>query len=67
MTTATLTLNIPTKYKTKFDNEDLEKYLTDSFLDYIEAKEDLQLKQELDKDNKFKTLNKKLDKILWNL
>ena len=64
MTTATLTLNIPTKYKTKFDNEDLEKYLTDSFLDYIEAKEDLQLKQELDKDNKFKTLNKKLDKIL---
>ena len=67
MTTTTLTVNIPNKYTTKFDNQDFEKYLTDSILDYIEVKEDLELKQELKSDKKFKSLNKKLDKILWNL
>jgi len=67
MTTTTLTVNIPNKYATKFDNQDFEKYLTDSILDYIEVKEDLELKQELKSDKKFKSLNKKLDKILWNL
>ena len=64
MTTTTLTVNIPNKYATKFDNQDFEKYLTDSILDYIEVKEDLELKQELKSDKKFKSLNKKLDKIL---
>ena len=64
MTTTTLTVNIPNKYSTKFDNQDFEKYLTDSILDYIEVKEDLELKQELKSDKKFKSLNKKLDKIL---
>ena len=64
MTTTTLTVNIPNKYATKFDNQDFEKYLTDSILDYIEIKEDLELKQELKSDKKFKSLNKKLDKIL---
>ena len=67
MTTTTLTVNIPNKYATKFDNQDFEKYLTDSILDYIEMKEDLELKQELKSDKKFKSLNKKLGKILWNL
>ena len=66
MTTTTLTVNIPNKYSTKFDNQDFEKYLTDSILDYIEVKEDLELKQELKSDKKFKSLNKKLDKILWD-
>ena len=64
MATTTLTVNIPNKYSTKFDNQDFERYLTDSILDYIEVKEDLELKQELKSDKKFKSLNKKLDKIL---
>lgn len=67
MATTTLTVNIPKKYSTKFDNQDFERYLTDSILDYIEVKEDLELKQELKSDKKFKSLNKKLDKVLWDL
>lgn len=72
-TTATATVtnhvvvNIPSSYNIKSDNPDFEKYLTDAIFDYIELKEDEELKKQIAKNKKIKILSKKLDKIAWDL
>jgi len=63
-----ITINIPEKYSSYIsEDNDLQNVLTEFFLDYIESKEDIKLRENLSKSKKFNELNSKLNKKLWNL
>ena len=64
MTTATLTLNVPNNYISQLNDNVFEKYLNEFIVEYIEAKEDKELRHGLAKNKKFADLNNKIDKVL---
>lgn len=63
----TLTLNIPNKNNLTINKPELEALLSEFICEYIETQEDLQLKQALESDSEFVSLNHKLEAKLWNL
>lgn len=65
--TTSIVINIPNNYNIKSDNRDFEVYLTDAILDYIEMKEDIELRKSLKNDKEFQDLNKKFEAVLWDL
>lgn len=62
-----LTLNIPNKINFDINKPELEALLSEFICEYIETQEDLQLKQSLETDSEFVSLNRKLEAKLWNL
>ncbi|MBQ7073629.1 hypothetical protein IJM86_00860 [bacterium] len=44
--------------------DELEQYLQNAMFDYVEAKQDAQLKEELKNNTEYHLLNQKLDSIL---
>ncbi len=60
----TLTLQIPTQYAYDESDTMLETYLNNALLDYFEAKDDKKLRDILSQNEKFHTLNKKIDTVL---
>lgn len=65
--TTSIVINIPNNYNIKSDNRDFEAYLTDAVLDYIEMKEDIELRKSLKNDKEFQDLDKKFEAALWSL
>lgn len=63
----TITINNLEKKKSKYLVwKEFENLLQSFISDYIETKEDMELKKELKNDSNFQKLNKKLEKKLWN-
>ena len=60
-----VTLNFPIDLVKFVDSTDeLEQYLQNAMFDYVEAKQDAQLKEELKNNTEYHLLNQKLDSIL---
>ncbi len=62
---AQITLDIPDKYKTLIDTENLKKITCDILEDLIELYQDKQTKSKLENDPYDKILNSKLKSWLW--
>lgn len=52
--------------KVKYLDDDFEEMFNEFILEYIETKEDIQLREELQNDEKFSSLNRQLEEKLWN-
>ena len=64
--TKQIIINIPQNYELD-DDPFLETYLHYAMDEYLEAKEDRNLKKQIEEDEEFQILSTKLDKIVWNL
>ena len=62
-TTKQIVINIPQNYGLD-DDPFLEKYLHYAMDEYVEAREDRKLKQQIEEDEEFQILSTKLDKIV---
>jgi len=64
----TIELQIPDKY-TSFleDSSDLQSIMTELIYDFVEIKQDKQIKNNLNSNLSFHTLNSNLEEKLWNL
>ena len=68
MSMLTSTLNRIPKSKAKYLVwEEFENILQQFIMEYIETREDLDLKKSLLNDNEFISLNRKLEMKLWNM
>ena len=64
----TITFDRIPKNKTRYLIwEEFENVLNQFILEYIETKEDLELKNSLINDNDFISLNRKIEQKLWNI
>jgi len=57
-------IKLPKDYKKYFKTEDS---ITELIEDYIEKKQDMQLKKELSEDENFLIMNKLMEKELWKI
>ncbi|EKD30483.1 MAG: hypothetical protein ACD_78C00042G0005 [uncultured bacterium (gcode 4)] len=64
---STITVNIPNKVEHYILPKELEATISELILEYIETKQDMELKQELTSDQNFAILNRNLDMKLWSL
>lgn len=64
---STITVNIPNKVEHYILPKELEATISELILEYIETKQDMELKQELTSDWNFAILNRKLEMKLWSL
>jgi len=62
----TIELQIPDKYTTFLeDSSDLQKIMTELIYDFVEVKQDIQTKNNLDSNLFFHTLNSNLEEKLY--